>query len=84
MPSRSPKPSHVPPSGADELYPVELVALLAHVSKKLVRAEIKRGKLGAVRIGRCVRVPRSALEHWLRPSTPTPAPASICSGGRPA
>lgn len=83
MPSRTPKTPHVPPSGADELYPVESVALLAHVSQKLIREEIKRGKLGVVRIGRVMRVPRSELERWLRPSTNTPAPASLRSGARP-
>lgn len=72
----------MPPSGA-QAYSIRSIALLTETSEKLIRDQIERGKIRAVRIGRCVRVPRSELERLLRPSTHTPAPASLRSGGRP-
>lgn len=50
----------------DQFYTPEEVARLLKVSKQTVWAWTRSGELGSLRLGRSVRVPRSALERFLQ------------------
>ena len=58
---------------------VEVAALLG-LSRTKVFQMMARAELPVIRIGRCVRVPRSALEEWIAGGTETPGR----SGASPA
>jgi excisionase family DNA binding protein len=64
-------------------YSPEHAAALLGLSSTTVRRRIKDGSIASARLGRRVLVTRAELERLLRPSTHTPAPASLRSGGRP-
>lgn len=48
------------------------VAELLGLGRTKVFEMLAAGELPTVRIGRCVRVPRSELEAWVRSITPSP------------
>ena len=56
-----------------ELLTVDETARILRVNPITVRRYISSGRLGAVRVGRRVRVPRDSLEKFARPVKPTAA-----------
>lgn len=52
----------------EELYAVEEVAELLHVSRAIIYKQIHEGKLEAVRIGRLFRITRESLDNFLHNS----------------
>ena len=53
----------------DEDLTIADVARIKKVSTDTVRRRIADGTLPAVRIGRLIRIPRSAVDSWGRPVT---------------
>ncbi len=49
---------------------VKETAELLGVGKGLVYRQIKSGQIQAVRVGSCLRIPKSSLRALLKPSTP--------------
>ena len=49
-----------------ELLRVEEAAKVLGVGRTKVYELIGRGEMPVVRIGRCVRIPRRALDQWIR------------------
>jgi excisionase family DNA binding protein len=50
-------------------YTCQEAALAAGISVPMVRKLIRKKKLAAIRIGRCVRIPASFLQQLLRSGT---------------
>ena len=51
------------------LLRAEEVAKLLSLGRSTIFQMLARGELPAVRVGRAVRIPRSALEEWIRQRT---------------
>jgi excisionase family DNA binding protein len=60
------------------------VARLLGIGRSKVYMMLALGQLPTVRLGRCVRVPRPALERWLEAETSMPAIASASIAVLPA
>ena len=79
--SGEPAPHPVPPtSGSDVPWLLDSreVARLLGISRTKTFQMMARAELPAVRIGRCVRVPREALHQWVvSQGPPEPAMESI-------
>jgi excisionase family DNA binding protein len=72
-----PEPHPVPPTPAAEqpwLLDSRAVSRLLGISRTKTFQMMARAELPTVRIGRCVRVPREALLHWVL-CRAAPAPA---------
>jgi excisionase family DNA binding protein len=54
----------------EKLYSIKKFAELASKHPNSVRNAILRGELHAVRVGRSIRIPESALQDWLKPYLP--------------
>ena len=48
------------------LLTVREAAALLRISRNLAYELVARGEMPAIRLGRVIRVPRAALEEWLR------------------
>ena len=48
------------------LLTVQEAATLLRISRNLAYELVARGEMPAIRLGRVIRVPRAALEEWLR------------------
>jgi excisionase family DNA binding protein len=57
-----------PPPSADSLLTVDDIAQILKLNPQTVRNWIDRGYLGAIRIGRRVRIPRAELDRLLAES----------------
>ncbi len=47
------------------LLTVREAAAVLRISRNLAYELVARGEIPAVRLGRVIRVPRTALDHWL-------------------
>ena len=54
------------------VYTIDQVARMLAADRKTVYALVHSGELYAVRLGRALRVPRAALDHFLRPEQAGP------------
>jgi excisionase family DNA binding protein len=55
-------------AGAPDVLTVEQAAEVLSVSRGTAYEAVRTGSLPSVRIGRCIRIPRLALEHMLYPT----------------
>lgn len=51
----------------EKQYKIQDIVEHFHVSKQTVHNWIKSGQLRAVRIGRVIRIPQSALDEFVKP-----------------
>ena len=56
------------------LLTVPETAKLLRISRNLAYELVARGELPAVRLGRVIRVPRGALDDWVKASASGPIP----------
>ena len=65
----------------EAMHKVHEVATLLGVDKSTVYRHIAGDKLHAVRAGRSLRIPDSALQAYLRPASETPGPTTPETAG---
>lgn len=63
-----------PPSEQPLLLRVAEVARMMGLGSSKVRALVATGELSAIRIGRCLRVPRQAVDRFLATARPATDP----------
>jgi excisionase family DNA binding protein len=55
-----------------DVLTVEQAAEVLHVSRGTAYEAVRAGQIPSVRVGRCIRIPRHALEQMLSPRGMTP------------
>ncbi len=67
----------------DEYFKVSEVTALLKVTRQAVYNWIAEGKLRAVKVGGAIRIPRSALEPFIKPVEPSEIKPENADGQKP-